>query len=652
MAYSDFEALKAFFGALRESGFGKNRLPNNIKVLGGVIPTNYCFDVFRKFFPDFREKKNEEIIKYFSKDPRNAERLLASRFRPEERAELEKTLVKKPAVTTMTEQAAVEQAPSAGPATGSSGGGMPGMPSAPSISSGPRISYNIPRAPEPSKPEIHIANAGGAVREAGDPSKLVRATSSGRIVEPPPKQIFIANKSGVVTGVRNIKSPGWLKTLGSNSQIFAKRNLGKVFDGFKKIAGGVGKGIAGPGLTGGARVLGKVGIGGINMGANLSNQASRLSIAGPGKKALIGGILVMVLGVAVIASAFPSQTSIPTTTNTGSSTSRTLDYKVPFRDPSVSIDAGRVNNIKDIIKLSWPNAKLDNWDTIVSQSIAAGWNPAFVLALWIEESGAQGAVDTGGNPKYSDPLGCAPHQPTDDINISLKCLFDNFSQYQTNQFQQFMERYSGGPTGNPFGNNPNFTFNLRSWYSTLIPTGSPGAIEIVTPPVGVLASCPITGGIIKTPSYQANPTTGHCSPSYGSCPAGSRRAKSIDVDTGGGDVLLPTIDGQGVDWYYLNQFSLNKPTDCEGGRSDCGIGVVFQARLESTMWTLHLLHLDPRTTLFNVAAPNKSGATAGKTVSGVYVHINIGKSIQNAQNPPQGDRDFDPGWLPADFMCQ
>lgn len=586
-------------------------------------------------------KTNKEFTKYFARDYNKKDPRLLKQIASE-------TAVEEIGQQPGGQGTTAEQAPPAGASTGASAIGMPGIPSAPSISSGPRF-HNIPHAPEPPKPKIHIANASVYVTEAGDASKLVRATSSGKIVEPPPKQIFITNKSGVVTGMRNIKSPSWLKTFGSNAQIFTKRNLGKVFDGFKRIAGGVGRGIAGPGLTGGARVLGKVGIGGINMGANLSNQASRLSIAGPGKKALIGGILFLVLGVAIIASAFPSQTSIPTT-NTGSSTSRTLDYKVPFRDSNVSIEAGRVNNIKDIIKLSWPNAKLDNWDTIVLQSIAAGWNPAFVLALWIEESGAQGVVDAEGNPKYSDPLGCAPHQPTDDINISLKCLFDNFSKYQ--DFQQFMETYSGGPAGNPFGNNPNFTFNIRSWYSTIIPAGSPGAIEIITPPAGILASCPVSGGVIKTPSYSVSPTTGHCSPSYGSCPAESRRAKSIDVDTGGGDVIFPTIDSQEVDWYYLNQFSLNKPTDCEGGRSDCGVGVVFQARLESTMWTLHLLHLDPRTTLFNVAAPNKSGATAGKTVSGVYVHINIGKSIQNAQNPPQGDRDFDPGWIPADFMCQ
>lgn len=327
-------------------------------------------------------------------------------------------------------------------------------------------------------------------------------------------------------------------------------------------------------------------------------------------------------------------------------TGPTLDYKIPFRDTTVSVSPTNVDIATNIIKISWPDAKLANWNTIVSQSIAANWNPAFVLALWIEESGAQGAAN------YSDALGCAPHQPTDDINISLKCLFDNFSQYQDSQFQQFMETYSGGPAGNPFGNNPNFPSNIKSWYATLIPAGSHGAIEPVAPPSGAQASCPVPGGVIKTPSYSASPTTGHCSPAYGSCPAESRRAKSIDVDTRGENVLFPTIDGQEVNWYFLNRFPLGS-NDCEGGISDCGIMTVFQAPVGSTKWVLHLLHLDPNPNIisFDTSGPNRSRSIAGKTVSGVYVHINIGKDILNAQYPPRGDLDLDPGWLAPDFMC-
>jgi len=183
----------------------------------------------------------------------------------------------------------------------------------------------------------------------------------------------------------------------------------------------------------------------------------------------------------------------------------------------------------------------------------------------------------------------------------------------------------------------------------MVPEGAVGEIEPVTPPSGAQASCPVPGGVIKTPSYQASPTTGHCSPSYGSCPAESRRAKSIDVDTRGGNVLFPTIDGQKVDWYYSNRFLLNNSTDCEGGKPDCGIGVIFQAKAGSDLWTLHLVHLDPYKLLFKEQQANVPGETAGKTVSRVYVHINIGKGIKNP--PIEGSQDFDPGWIPPDFMC-
>lgn len=81
--------------------------------------------------------------------------------------------------------------------TGASAGGMPGMPSGPSISPAQRRVYRVPRAP---KPEIHIANASGYVTEPGDASKLVRATSSGAVVEKPPSKIFVADRTGAVTG--------------------------------------------------------------------------------------------------------------------------------------------------------------------------------------------------------------------------------------------------------------------------------------------------------------------------------------------------------------------------------------------------------------------------------------------------------------------
>lgn len=151
-------------------------------------------------------------------------------------------------------------------------------------------------------------------------------------------------------------------------------------------------------------------------------------------------------------------------------TSKDLDYFIPFRDKSVF-----QKDIKSPILSSWPNARIENWEIIISQSIQNSWNPAFVLALWIEETGAQGVSS------YSDPLGCDPSKPTTDINISLKCLFDSFNLYTNSQFADFMCMYSESKKSPcVFNTNPNFPKNIKYWYSQLVPDGS-GALVKFTP---------------------------------------------------------------------------------------------------------------------------------------------------------------------------
>lgn len=166
------------------------------------------------------------------------------------------------------------------------------------------------------------------------------------------------------------------------------------------------------------------------------------------------------------------------------------------------------------------------------------------------------------------------------------------------------------------------------------------------------ASCPILGGKIKVASLEKDPNSGHCSPFYGICPSNSRKAKSIDVDAKGQNVILPTIGTQSVSWSYLTQFPLNKPGDCEGGLTNCGVGVVFQARVGPDIWVLHLLHLDDKTLNLKTGELNQSGISLGKTVPGVYLHINIGKNIINPASPPKGFNDLDPGWTAPDSICQ
>lgn len=154
---------------------------------------------------------------------------------------------------------------------------------------------------------------------------------------------------------------------------------------------------------------------------------------------------------------------------------RGLDYFLPFRDPTVHISPQTEDEVKKQVKTRWPKALLENWDTIKTKSIANNWNLAFVLALWIEESGAQGATS------YSDPLGCDPSHPTTDINVSLSCLFNNFKDYGSSRFNDFMCKYGGdGFHDAPcqfLVENPDFPTNIKNWYSQLVPSG-PGAITM------------------------------------------------------------------------------------------------------------------------------------------------------------------------------
>lgn len=153
-----------------------------------------------------------------------------------------------------------------------------------------------------------------------------------------------------------------------------------------------------------------------------------------------------------------------------------LDYAIPFRDSAIR--PADPDGIKKQVLALWPNAKIQNWETIVGQSINNGWNPAFVLALWIEETGAQGVGS------YTDPLGCDPSHPTTDITISLRCLFSNFNSYANDKFADFMCRYSESKNSPcDFLTNPNFPKNIKSWYSQLVPTGNGSLVnQPINPP--------------------------------------------------------------------------------------------------------------------------------------------------------------------------
>lgn len=664
-------------------------------------------DLLRLRFPDFlssldpaltkeKLKDNNFLIKYLT-NPYNRNKIksalrqeLSSSLSAAQQIELEQSLEQTITTASVDEQpttvaeATAQQGPPPGKAAGASAGGMLGMPTAPSVST-PQTPIRMRKTPvpEPEISKLYVADKGGkiveersirptsvSVRSASQgpsefhvadksgnivatysrepasatakglgtettPSKILVANSSGAIKEAPPKQIYIANSSGVVTGVQNIKSPSWLKTFGSNTQIFAKKNLSRIGQGLFNMGkigtGGVfnlGARVGNSGLNAIERISRPGGLGGGGGIGKLSKSSNKLAIG------LIAGMIFFVLISGVIGGlggTTPTGQATPINNNVG------LDYTLPLRDTSIV-----VNDIRSTILQQWPNAKIDNWQIIIDQAKLQGWNPAVLLTLWIEESGAQGAAS------YTDALGCDVGKPTQDIQISLNCFFNSFNNKFTNdQFAQFMLTYSAPNDPFPFKSNPNFPKNFKDWYSKLVPSG-PGALVIVTPsfaPQQAIASCPVAGGRITTPSYNASPSTGHCGGGYSytcKCGTSGRRAKAIDVPTNGQSVVLPTVENQPVTWRLITP---PYPVDTgEGG----GVGYTFQATKGNDTWYLDMLHLNQ--SALAIGGDYPSGTPVATTVIG-HVHMTMGKNLSSA--PRAGsETDCDPNWLPSDFLCQ
>lgn len=293
-----------------------------------------------------------------------------------------------------------------------------------------------------------------------------------------------------------------------------------------------------------------------------------------------------------------------------------LSYYIPFRD--ITVQVANPGDAKKQILARWPNAQIQNWDEIIASSIAHTWNPAFVLALWIEESGAQG------EPVYDDALGCDPQHPTHDIDISLKCLFNSFKQYDNSRFADFMCKYSES-TLSPciFKTNPNFPPRIKDFYSMLVPGGVTTVI-----PSGSLISCPlsqdgsgsfnITCGTFKTLNSggcgHGNPSSypACMSPPYAICPYSDQLKAAIDVRPQGlngnnAPVYLPFVRGTSVNWTLASG-----PITLNGG--SWGVKLEYIATTsDGKRIRLDLTHLDPAIDL----GANKSGDQIGKTKEGV-----------------------------------
>lgn len=180
-------------------------------------------------------------------------------------------------------------------------------------------------------------------------------------------------------------------------------------------------------------------------------------------------------------------------------------------------------------------------------------------------------------------------------------------------------------------------------FAGLLPGETP--IGQAAPFVGGVASCPVVGGTISTPSYNADPAKGHCGGGYDfscNCGTSGRRAKAIDVPTRGQDVVLPKIENQTVSWTMVTpSYTVDSG---EGG----GVGYTFKATLGSDTWYLDMLHLQTSSLRSGIDYPSDT-VVAKSAIS--HVHTTIGKNL--SRSPVAGSTtDCDPNWLPSDFMCK
>lgn len=152
--------------------------------------------------------------------------------------------------------------------------------------------------------------------------------------------------------------------------------------------------------------------------------------------------------------------SLPDQNNTESGV---LNYTLPYRDTSVAVDKDRIIRL---VKQFWPDSPIDQlFDTVVQRALEAGINPAFALAIWIEESGASSP-----RAKAQSAFGCFPGGDTNQwvtFDRSLNC-FIGFTNDHPNDFYDWMRFFCGPGTPSVCSNNRYFAGNLKKWYDDVV----------------------------------------------------------------------------------------------------------------------------------------------------------------------------------------
>lgn len=508
--------------------------------------------------------------------------------------------------------------------------------------------------------------------------------------------------SGMLTRIQNIQTPSFLKTFGSNAKIFAKNNSGRIFDGLKGIAGGVGRGLGGvasTGLSGATPHLGRAFHGGLNAIERISQpgglgggSVGRV-IQSRGKQVFVAVLLALFLltGLGVLTGTTPPAPAAP----------------LPSSPPGGGGDIASCTFYRYDQSPAGLKFRIPEWPALINEIATKVGVPAAVIAsiLRVESGGSFYTTDssyiTNDYDAHTNGLvyGVMQFFPATFEGIfnrhqsELKELFgktsvtteivpqdrmapaDVFRIYSIRD-QIIAAAYkikddAGVPPPydreaiiriiiayfDPAGGKCTYTSGDGKTYNYCDAVWDSYAGCSVAP--GYLASCPLAGERnIVCGSYGSDPIynevcggespnsedRGHCGRIYGSCEYGpaARRAHAIDVTAAPGEtVYLPTIEGKTVVWNHTIGSSV-PPAD--GG----GYWHNFWAALGEDKWELYLIHVNEGLIGFSGGKDHYESGDPVATIADTsfdHVHVNIGKN-------PRFD-DYGDGWLkPEDIgMC-
>ncbi|OGK20877.1 hypothetical protein A3C98_05155 [Candidatus Roizmanbacteria bacterium RIFCSPHIGHO2_02_FULL_37_15] len=189
-----------------------------------------------------------------------------------------------------------------------------------------------------------------------------------------------------------------------------------------------------------------------------------------------GGCSAMDSGLPNSKERYPGgSTALPATTKEICAFSGTQYYSLPYRNKNCQATQSGIDKAYERMKTYYPSywqaSKLkDDWQTVQQYSIKYGFNPLYVIALWIEESAAGGATS-------AQKLGCLYRLNKDDsytflppsstICEQMECLFGLRSVNPAN-YALWACQYRWGAS--KWVNNhclevTNFTKGVEYWYN-------------------------------------------------------------------------------------------------------------------------------------------------------------------------------------------